>query len=761
MTDITETCGNIAGFVDTYLFAVRGKSMRCKQLNSRLDALLSTALLILILGANESHGARGQRGYAPLRPSVKPSSVEISPLAPPGHVVFKFREGMNVHEGKSRLGGASAARAVDVFLRRGLAEPSPSVTMAPEVLREKTAIAEDRVKTTLPDLSLYFRHPVSDPKLAEDVINDLLALEEIETAYFAPRPEVAALKPGPGSGYAEWLQTATTPTFEPGQLYLNAAPGGVGARIAWTLPGGTGVGTRVIDVEYGWQLTHEDLPGGATAIVIGVNPTGDRDHGTAVLGEMAAGRNGFGMTGIAYDAAIGISSVWTMSTADAITMAVDAADPGDAILIELHAPGPHYNFEGRDDQSGYIAMEYWQDNFDAMLYAWANGVIVCEAAGNGSENFDDPMYDSLFHPAYRYSHAIICGAGNPPNAIATDRSKLDFSNWGQRVDLQGYGILVYTTGYGDLYSTGGEDFLYTAGFSGTSSASPIVTGAVLSVSGVFQQMLGIVPDADTIRNLLINTGSPQQTPQLTRHIGPRPNLGSALGYLFDPIDSIWYGDVTIGSGQSVSIPVSMNNSHALRDIYLPFKMTGPAPIIIDSLTRDTRTSSFEQVQLVYDNRGNGQAGYLMRADNGGGSPHLPGGSGVIANLWVHAGAVTTGQVNVIDSAWLGSSTRLRLVSYFDDGYPDYFSPGSVTADALCDCSSHGDVSDDGVFDITDVVIVVGIAFRGGSPAISDPACPHATRADYTCNGVIDVVDVVRTIDYIFRGGLPICDPCAP
>lgn len=735
--------------------------MRCENLNPRFRALASTLLVFLAVGANESHGARERQGYAPLRRSVKPASVSLSPLSLPGHVVFKFREGMTVHEGKSRIGGASAARAADIFLRRGLAEPTPSVSIDPVVLREKRAIAEDRVKTLLPDLSLYFRYPVTDPKLAEELINELLGLDEIETAFFAPRPEVASTKPRSSGGYAEWLQTATTPTFEPGQLYLNAAPGGVGARIAWTVPGGTGVGTQIIDVEYGWQLTHEDLPGGATAIVIGVNPTGDRNHGTAVLGEMAAGRNGLGMTGIAYETDIGVSSVWTMSTADAITLAVDASEPGDAILIELHSPGPHYNFEGRDDQAGYIAMEYWQDNFDAMLYAWANGVIVCEAAGNGSENFDDPMYDSLFHPAYRYSHAVICGAGNPPNAIATDRSKLDFSNWGQRVDLQGYGIMVYTTGYGDLYNTGGEDFWYTSGFSGTSSASPIVTGAVLSVSGVFQQMLGIVADADTIRNLLINTGSPQQTPQLTRHIGPRPNLGSALGFLFDPVDSIWYGDITIGPGQSASIPVSLTNSHTLRDIYVPFKVTGPAPIVIDSLTRGPRTSTFEQVQLVFDNRGNGQAGYLMRADNGGGAPHLPGGSGIVANLWVHAGAVTEGQVNAVDSAWLGSSTRLRLVSYFDDGYPDYFSPGSITAEVQCDCSSHGDVSDDGVFDVTDVIIVIGIAFRGGSPAMTDPACPHATRADYTCDGVINIADVVRSIDYIFRGGAPVCNPCAP
>lgn len=735
--------------------------MRSNHSGLRLIRLTSQFVFLATLLAAIAGEARDTQGYAPLRRVVRQSTVDISPLAPPGDVVLKFREGMTVHAGKSRLGHASAARVVDVFSRRGLPEPLPSITDEPEIVKNRRIAAEDRIKAILPDLSLYFRHPVSDPALASELIAELNALDEIETAFFAPRPEVASRKSSPSDAYHEWLQASTTPNFESGQLYLNSAPAGVGAKLAWTLPGGTGGGTQIIDVEFGWQLTHEDLPGGATAVVIGVNQLGDTDHGTAVLGEMAAGRNGFGMTGIAYDTDIGIASVATMSTANAITQATNASDSGDAILIELHAPGPHYNFEGRDDQLGYIAMEYWQDNFDAMLNAWAQGVIVCEAAGNGSENFDDPMYDSLFHIAFRNSHAIVCGAGNPPNAIDTDRSKLGFSNWGQRVDLQGYGILVYTTGYGNLYNTGGQNFWYTSGFSGTSSASPIVTGAVLCVSGVFQQMLGIVPDADTIRNLLINTGSPQQQPQLNRHIGPRPNLGAALGGLFDPVDSIWYGNVTLPTGSSASIPVMLSNSHMVRDIYLPFKLSGPAPIVIDSLTRGPRTLGFEHLQLVFDNRGAGQAGYLLRAENGGGSPLLEAGSGVVAHLWVHATSGSGVQVDVLDSAWLGSSTRLRLVSYFDDGYPDFFSAGSITSEEQCQCPSHGDVSDDGSFDVTDIVIIVGIAFRSAAPAITDPSCAHATRADYTCDGVIDIQDVVRSIDYIFRGGSPLCDPCAP
>lgn len=130
---------------------------------------------------------------------------------------------------------------------------------------------------------------------------------------------------------------------------------------------------------------------------------------------MVADRNGFGVTGISYQANIGLSSVATQSVEGALYSATSISNPGDLILIELHTPGPHYDFAVRTDQAGYVAMEYFQTIFDAIVNAYAHGVIVCEAAGNGNENFDDTtIYGSLFQRSYRNSHAIICGAGYPP-----------------------------------------------------------------------------------------------------------------------------------------------------------------------------------------------------------------------------------------------------------------------------------------------------------------------------------------------------------
>ena len=81
-----------------------------------------------------------------------------------------------------------------------------------------------------------------------------------------------------------------------------------------------------------------------------------------------------------------------MSSSAAIRTAADVLNPGDIILIELHRPGPRFNYTSRADQRGYIPIEWWPDNYDAIRYAVGRGVIVVEAAGNGGENMDDAIY---------------------------------------------------------------------------------------------------------------------------------------------------------------------------------------------------------------------------------------------------------------------------------------------------------------------------------------------------------------------------------
>ncbi len=387
-----------------------------------------------------------------------------------------------------------------------------------EKLDRKKEVLEARSRQQLADLNSYYKIEISNALEAENLINDLNALEYVEIAYFEPMPELADdISP-------------TTPDYQPNQDYREAAPAGVDADYANTLPGGDGTGVKIIDIEGGWQTTHEDLDKAANGLIAGtmINDPSWRNHGTAVIGVMIAGDNGYGVTGICPGSDIGMISIGTMATSEALITATENLVQGDLILIELHAPGPHYNFQTRSDQLGYVCMEYWQANYDAILYAWAHGIVVIEAGGNGGENYDDPaLYGDLFDTTYRNSHAIIVGAGYPA-ASSSNLQKHGFSNYGERVNLQGYGSGVYTTGYGALFDGGGdENQYYTNSFGGTSSASPIITGTAACLQGYYKAAYGVPLTSDLIRDYLVATGT-AQLGDVSKHIGPRPNLLAAI-----------------------------------------------------------------------------------------------------------------------------------------------------------------------------------------------------------------------------------------
>jgi hypothetical protein len=392
---------------------------------------------------------------------------------------------------------------------------------------------------------LFYAVEAADDKL-DALAASLLAHDAVEAAYVKPAGEVPL---------APYVQTRSlqapldgdappaTPDFSSRQTYLDAAPGGIEARYAWTRPGGGGAGVRVIDCEWGWRFTHEDLTQNQGGVIAGTATTQIDfvNHGTAVLGEISGDRNGLGITGIAPEAVIS-ASAFSVASATAIRSAADRLGAGDIILLEIHRPGPHAPTP-LNGQLGYIGIEWWPDDFAAIRYAVEKGILVVEAAGNGAENLDAAIYNTRpagfpsswtnpFNTANPSSGAVLVGAGAPPPGThgrdwGPDRSRLDFSNYGSRVDAQGWGREVTSTGYGDLQNSANADLRYTDTFSGTSSASPIVVGALASVQGVLRAAGRIPLSPARARELLRSTGSPQQAAPgrpATQRIGNRPNL---------------------------------------------------------------------------------------------------------------------------------------------------------------------------------------------------------------------------------------------
>lgn len=329
------------------------------------------------------------------------------------------------------------------------------------------------------------------------------------------------------------------------QGYLDPSPLGMDVRYAWALPGGHGENVRIVDIEYNWNLEHNDLLATASNLfmyVKGVNPLDDREidegnknHGTAVLGMLSAAPDGVGITGIAYGAKFGLVNPLTEGTvadiAGSIRRTVSKMEAGDVLLLEQQAiSGPRFDpSTGR----GFVPIEYETKIFQEIKSATAKGIVVIESAANGFEDLDNPIYNGAFDRNNRDSGAIIVGAGLPEGRLygeGPDRTRTPESNYGTRVDVQGWGRVITTTGFGDLRHEQGENNWYTIEFGATSGATAMVAGAAALVQSILKAR-GLVPlPPKDLRQLLVCTGSPQQG-NLSERIGPRPNIRAALALL--------------------------------------------------------------------------------------------------------------------------------------------------------------------------------------------------------------------------------------
>lgn len=464
-------------------------------------------------------------------------------------IVLKFVEGSVIrHNGQSlvQLANMIRERERDTLDRSGVS-PNDIASLLGDVKASltahgaRTARLMDRSESELDaerhkgeaanseelaDLNLYYLVKVN-PKNMTALVAALNDNPLVEIAYPSPL----------GMNAAAVDKSPTTPNYSMKQGYLYGSPYGVDAKFAWTLSGGTGSGVKIVDIEFDWHLTHEDLPDPFVTLRFPYSPVpdpGERyyyEHGTAVLGEMIGAKNSYGVTGIAHGASFGVSSVYgasngtSYSVAAALNAAAGQLARGDIIVIEQQMTGPESTttcdplVECNCKQWKMIPPEYYQAEFDATKAATAVGIIVVAAAGNGNANLDAPAYNNKFKYSNRNSGAILVGAGYPGSLEPTC-----FTNYGSRLNAQGHGKYVSTTGYGDLTPlTGDLDQEYTTVFSGTSSATPIVAAAI----AIYESRTGKVNAAD-VKTYFLSNGKTQPTP-VTKAIGPLPDLRFVLG----------------------------------------------------------------------------------------------------------------------------------------------------------------------------------------------------------------------------------------
>lgn len=353
-----------------------------------------------------------------------------------------------------------------------------------------------------------------------------------------------------------------TPDYEVNQTYLDANPG-VNMRYAWGL-GQTGSGIRIRDVEYGFNKNHEELVDRNTSIAAGMTISSSAtasytEHGTSVFGIMYADRGSYGISGMAYNAAeMVLFPEWQQSgynRNNAVTMAIQNSVPGDVIVYEMQAYGQGSNF---------VPAEFENVCWDLTKAATDAGIVIVEAAANGTQNLDSAYYASYM--ARGNSGAIIVGGGTANTA----HNRISYSTYGSRVDVQGWSTNVRASGYGDLIMIGGDFNQGYTNFSGTSSATPIVASCVVVLQSYYHSLTGLYMTGPQLRVLLQQTGIPQGT-GVSGNIGPLPDMQAAILQINQTLSISETNAVTftafpnpVGNSLNVLIPEVTNSSAQLE-----------------------------------------------------------------------------------------------------------------------------------------------------------------------------------------------------
>lgn len=410
-----------------------------------------------------------------------------------------------------------------VLPRLGNPRTEPLITAVPlgKLLEMERAAAQTEFPP-LRSLTQYWRIDLRDrePDEIEAALAQLRRAREIELVEEEVMP-VPALNPGDDP-------------FNSLQGYQGPAPAGIDAQYMWAL-GIEGAGINVVDIEGGWNVTHEDLVGKVTpALITGFNSTvaGWRDHGTAVLGVIAATDNVVGVMGTAPSvqsvrmSSIFIDAAGNANVANAFAAPIAALTVGDIMLIELQTGG------------SLLPMETDPAILDLLRLATSQGILVVEAAGNGNNDLDvwaGTGGDRLDRNSVNFvdSGALMVGAA--VSTVPHDRAS--FSNYGSRIDCYGWGYNVATCGYGQLTPGALPNQQYTSQFNGTSSASPIIVSAAALVQSHYKAVAGNILSPTELRTILSNpaTGTAQGT-GTPGAIGVMPNLAliaQSLGTVMD------------------------------------------------------------------------------------------------------------------------------------------------------------------------------------------------------------------------------------
>jgi subtilisin family serine protease len=234
-------------------------------------------------------------------------------------------------------------------------------------------------------------------------------------------------------------------------------------------------GNGLVDDTYGWDFVNNDK--------IIYDGTGD-DHGTHVAGTIGGvGNNGTGVAGVC----------WTVQMLNAKFLGDNGGTTANAIkavdyFTDLKKKG--LNIVATSNSWG--GGGYSQGLFDAIERANQAGILFIAAAGNGGWDGIGDDNDRTPHYPSSYNNLNIIAVAS----ITSTGAKSGFSNYGKTsVDIGAPGSGIWSTLPDNKYGS----------YSGTSMATPHVSGAVALYAATKKLTPKTSVDAAAIRSAILNS----------------------------------------------------------------------------------------------------------------------------------------------------------------------------------------------------------------------------------------------------------------
>ncbi len=306
-------------------------------------------------------------------------------------------------------------------------------------------------------------------------------------------------------------------------------------------------GNGFIDDVRGWDFVNNDN-----------NPLDRQGHGTHVAGTIAGGNNGFGVTGVAYNARIMAVQVLgdTGSGSHAgVANGIRYAANNGAHVINLSLGG------------GYSAEIY-----SAIQYASNRGSIVVMAAGN----------DGSPQPGYPAFHAtefgLSVGAVDSNSRIASFSNRAGSNSAMQHIVAPG--VNVYST-------TPNNTYRY---FNGTSMATPHVAGVVALMLSANRNLtpsqVRSIVTGSAVR-LSANTGV-QSLNSFETVISPSTNTGSISASITQQLGSGTYHAQAFPDNRSTSYNLNLSGTPVI-----PLDYAGNSFATARAITVGSSTTAYQ------------------------------------------------------------------------------------------------------------------------------------------------------------------------